>query len=159
METIICTNNEIPSDLDFTGIHYFRRNSFNKNVFIIVIGNEKTVTRWHQNYKGDAVSEEETVREVIGMCSLQKSPYDENNVWLNFIEVHPEHQGNGIAKFMCNEVANLMHGMFNNKILHRSRVSSYCPSHMTAKFDQWYDYLGVTWSQERDDVIITNKKV
>lgn len=156
-ETIICTTNEIPLDLDFSGIHYFRRNDFHKNVFIIVIGGEKTLTRWYETYDGESVSEEEIVREVIGVVSLQQSPYDENIVWLNFIEVHPDHQGKGIAKSMCKDVAYVMHGVFSNKILHRSSVSEKCPKHMTAKFDQWYEELGVSWTQERDKEMVSNK--
>lgn len=157
-ETIICTNNDIPSNLDFSGIHYFRRNHHQKNVFIIVVGGEKKVTRWYQTYDGDNVAEEETIREVVGVVSLQQSPYDENIVWLNFIEVHPEHQNKGISKEMCKDVADVMFGVFHNKILQRSRVSAFCPTHMTEKFDQWYEELGVTWCQERDGEIVSNKK-
>lgn len=139
---------KLPRGLDFSGIHYYRHNSFQDFVFIIVVGGEKNVTRWYQTDDGD-VSEDETVREVIGMVSLQQSPYEENIVWLNFIEVHPDHQGKGIAKSMCNDVADVMHGVFSNKILHRSSVSEKCPKHMTAKFDEWYNSRGVVWAQER----------
>ena len=158
-EILVCSNNEIPSDLDFSGIHYFNNNYFQKNILIIAIGGEKTKTEWYETLNGEAISEEVTVREVVGVVSLAQSPYDENIVWLNYIEVHPEHQGKGIAKKLTIEVSSVMSGLFSNKILQRSSVSDYCPKHMTSKFDQWYDELGVKWIQERDGGLASNNLV
>lgn len=43
-------------------------------------------------------NKKETTNKVVGMVQLQKSPYDDGVMWLNFIEVDKKYQHKGIAK-------------------------------------------------------------
>lgn len=42
--------------------------------------------------------EDRMIDKIVGMIQLQKSPHEENVLWLNFISVDPEYKNKGIGK-------------------------------------------------------------
>lgn len=41
---------------------------------------------------------------IVGMAGIQHNPYNGNDLWIKFISVDPEYQGNGIARELLRKI-------------------------------------------------------
>lgn len=81
----------------YEGVPYSPSNKKIEYYFIVA-----TVKAPSNDYKNKIVDR------VIGMVELQKSPYDSNVIWLDFLSVAPEYKNKGIGKKLAYEMCNFL---------------------------------------------------
>lgn len=83
---------------------------------------------------------------VQGLIQLQVNPYNREEMWLSFVEVHTDFRGKGLVNQLLQELIAEMKR--NGLKLHRSSVSEHAPSWLKPKIDALLDANGIKWTQK-----------
>lgn len=119
-------------------LHYYRHPSWaaNKADYTYLMCTVSTFSEEH----------DQTMQRVVGLIELERSPYkgQEHIVWLKYVTVDPQYQGQGIATRLIQMLAR--HMAKTGDTLQRS-YSTEEGMRIQAKVDQALDEAGVPWTQ------------
>jgi GNAT superfamily N-acetyltransferase len=89
----------------------------------------------------------ENLRKAVGILELQWSPFEleENVVWLKYVSVAPEWQGQGIARQLATNMATVLKG--SGCRLDRSRPSDEGLVRIKSYIDKVLDEACIAWTQ------------
>lgn len=120
-----------PRGFNFKSVHYFHKVPWSAKAgeytWLVWDEGEETITKYGYFLDSEGYEQEEqyseTFKKVKGMIELQRSPYDENVIWLTYFEVTNQFKGQGFSKTMIQELVKFFKEKFPNKKLLRSSAS------------------------------------